>query len=110
MDDLSVAFTRAKNLSAPDLGTSADPSLMGAEEAALADALAEAEEKAGVSLAAGDYDAALGVLAGLRGPIDAFFDSVLVMDEDRLRQNRLRLLNRFVALFERFADFSRLAG
>jgi glycyl-tRNA synthetase beta chain len=111
MDDLSVAFTRAKNLSAPELGTSADPSLMGAQEAALADALAEAEESAGVSLVAGDYDGALGVLAGLRGPIDAFFDSVLVMDENEsLRQNRLRLLNRFVGLFERFADFSRLAG
>jgi len=111
MDDLSVAFTRAKNLSSPDLGTTADASLMGAEEAALADALAEAEEKAGISLDVGDYDTALGVLAALRTPIDAFFDSVLVMDpDDRLRENRLRLLNRFVALFERFADFSRLAG
>ena len=111
MEDLSVAFTRAKNLSAPELGTEADPALMGAEEAALADALAEAEERAGVSLRAGDYDAALGVLAGLRVPIDSFFDSVLVMDPDeRLRDNRLRLLNRFVGLFERFADFSRLAG
>lgn len=111
MDDLSVAFTRAKNLSAPDLGTAADPGLMGAEEAVLADALAEAEERAGASLDVKDYDAALGVLAGLRGPIDAFFDSVLVMDPDeRLRENRLRLLNRFVALFERFADFRRLSG
>lgn len=111
MDDLSVAFARAKNLSVHQLGTSADPSIMGAEEAALADALAEAEERAGVSLAAGDYDAALGVLAGLRTPIDAFFDSVLVMDPDEgLRENRLRLLNRFVALFERFADFGRLVG
>ncbi|MDF1541686.1 MAG: glycine--tRNA ligase subunit beta [Anaerosomatales bacterium] len=111
MDDLSVAFARAKNLSAPELGTAADPSLMGAEEAALADALADAEQRASVSLAARDYDSALGVLAGLRVPIDAFFDSVLVMDPDEeLRRNRLRQLNRFVALFERFADFSRLAG
>ncbi len=111
MDDLSVAFTRAKNLAAPDLGTAADPGLMGTEEAALADALAEAEERAGASLEVTDYDAALGVLAGLRGPIDAFFDGVLVMDSDQqLRENRLRLLNRLVALFERFADFSRLSG
>jgi glycyl-tRNA synthetase beta chain len=111
MENLSVAFARAKNLSASELGTSADHALMGAQEAALADALSEAEERAGLSLAAGDYDAALGVLAGLRQPIDAFFDSVLVMDPDeRLRENRLRLLNRFVALFEQFADFARLAG
>ena len=111
MEDLSVAFTRARNLSKPDLGTDADTALMGAEEAALADALSDAEERAGASLAAGDYAAALGVLASLRGPIDAFFDAVLVMDPDEaLRDNRLQQLNRFVALFERFADFGRLAG
>lgn len=111
MDDLSVAFTRAKNLSAAELGVEVDTTLMGAEEAALTDALADAQERADRSLAVRDYDALLGVLAGLRGPIDAFFDAVLVMDPDeRLRANRLRLLNRFVQLFERFADFSRLAG
>jgi len=50
------------------------------------------------------------VLASLRGPIDAFFENVLVMDKDEaLRGNRLRLLNRFVALFERFADLSKIA-
>jgi len=107
--DLSVAFTRAKNLSKPELGTHTDASIMGAEEAALVDALAEAEQATGASLAAGDYTAALGVLASLRGPIDAFFDEVLVMTEDeRLRENRLRLLNRMVALFMGVADFSKL--
>jgi len=107
--DLSVAFTRAKNLAKPELGTETDPAIMGAEEAALVDALAEAEQATGASLAVGDYTAALGVLASLRGPIDAFFDEVLVMAEDeRLRENRLRLLNRMVALFMGVADFSKL--
>ncbi len=47
----------------------------------------------------------------MREPIDAFFDNVLVMDEDpSLRENRLKLLNRFVALFGTFADFSQLSG
>lgn len=111
MEDLSVAFTRAKNLAKPELGVDADISLMGAEEAALADALAEAEQASVQSFAVGDYTAVLGVLARLRGPIDAFFDGVLVMDpEEKLRENRLRLLNRFVALFIGFADFSALAG
>ncbi|MDA3936265.1 MAG: glycine--tRNA ligase subunit beta [Actinomycetota bacterium] len=109
--DLSTAFTRAKNLADPDLGVDADVDLMGSEEAALADALAEAEQATATSFDVGDYDAVLGVLASLRGPIDAFFDSVLVMDSDeKLRDNRLRLLNRFVALFGRFADFSELVG
>lgn len=108
--DLSVAFTRARNLSKPGLGTDTDASIMGTEETALADALAAAEADAATSFAAGDYDSVLGVLADLRGPIDTFFDKVLVMDTDeKLRDNRLKLLNRFVALFERFADLSRIA-
>jgi glycyl-tRNA synthetase beta chain len=109
--DLAVAFTRAANLSKPELGTDADPSLMGPEERSLADALAQAESEAGAALDGARYAEALGVLASLRGPIDVFFEKVLVMDPDEaLRQNRLRLLNRFVALFTRFADFSRLEG
>lgn len=111
MEDLSIAFTRAKNLARSELGTDADVALMGIEEARLADALTEAEQASTEAFAVGDYMTVLGVLARLRGPIDAFFDSVLVMDlDEKLRDNRLRLLNRFVALFIGFADFSILAG
>ncbi len=111
MEDLSVAYTRAKNLSKPELGTDVDRSLMGDEEVALADALDGAEGTASDLLGQRAYEALLEVYAGLRGPIDAFFDGVLVMDPDEgLRDNRLRLLNRFVALFGRFADFSKLSG
>lgn len=110
MDDLSVAFTRAKNLSAPHLGVEIDRTLMGAQELALADALTEATERAASAFAARDYGGVLGVLASLRSPIDGFFDAVLVMDPDEvMRENRLRLLNSFVAMFSRFADFSRLS-
>ncbi len=111
MENLSVAYTRAKNLARPELGTSTDAALMGAEEAALADALADAESVAGDLMEQHAYSAVLEALAGLRAPIDEFFDKVLVMDADEaLRSNRLRLLNRFVAVFGVFADFSRLAG
>lgn len=111
MRDLSVAFTRARNLSKPELGTSADRALMGAAEVTLASALDRSEAAAIAAIDEGDYTSALGILASLRGPIDAFFDAVLVMDPDeRLRDNRLRLLNRFAALFARYADFSRIEG
>lgn len=111
MEDLSVAFTRAKNLSKPELGTSADRSLMGEHEVALADALDDAEKVAGELVASRAYGALLEAFASMRGPIDAFFDNVMVMAEDTaVRENRLRLLNRFVALFADFADFSTLAG
>jgi glycyl-tRNA synthetase beta chain len=111
MEDLSIAYTRAKNLAKPDLGTTSDRSIMGPEELALADALDVAESLAADALAGRGYSALLEVYSGLRAPIDEFFDGVMVMDEDAAkRDNRLRLLNRFVALFGRFADFSLLAG
>lgn len=60
-------------------------------------------------LAAGDYTAAMRQLAELRDAVDAFFDSVRVLTEDeRLRSNRLALLNRIRALFLETADISRL--
>lgn len=110
MDDLSVAFARAKNLSAPELGMEFDRALMGAAELTLADALANATDRMSSALDAREYRAVLEGLAALRGPIDGFFESVLVMDPDEvLRENRLRLLNRFVSLFGGYADFSRLS-
>ncbi|MGQ9708121.1 MAG: glycine--tRNA ligase subunit beta [bacterium] len=56
-----------------------------------------------------DYDEALTLLLSLREAIDRFFDDVLVMCEDeRLRNNRLKLLNYVRFLFKRVADFSEI--
>jgi glycyl-tRNA synthetase beta chain len=61
------------------------------------------------SFDAGEYHQALARLAGLREPIDLFFDQVMVMSDDEgLRRNRLALLNRLGRLFLRAADLSRL--
>lgn len=58
---------------------------------------------------AGDYPSALRVLAGLREPVDRFFDDVMVMaDDPSIRANRLALLGRLSGLFDGIADFSRL--
>ena len=55
----------------------------------------------------GAYEPALLQLATLREPVDAFFDAVLVMDEDpALRSNRLALLARLKSLFDRIADLA----
>jgi glycyl-tRNA synthetase beta chain len=57
------------------------------------------------------YDDALGTLAAMRAPVDAFFEKVLVMDDDpAVRENRLRLLNRVVDLFQGFAELKQLEG
>ncbi len=56
---------------------------------------------------AGDYAGILSTLAGLREPVDAFFDDVMVMSDDpRQRANRLALLSALQALFLDVADLS----
>jgi glycyl-tRNA synthetase beta chain len=110
--DLSVAFKRVANLADPAAGTGSDYGLMGAEERALADALEIAEAEITTLMRVDhDYESALASLAELRGPVDAFFERVLVMDPDAaVRRNRLALLNRLGGLFADFADFGKLAG
>jgi len=59
--------------------------------------------------AAREYTQALATLADLQQPVDAFFDSVMVMCEDHaLQQNRLALLNKLRGLFLEVADISYL--
>jgi glycyl-tRNA synthetase beta chain len=59
---------------------------------------------------AGDYTASLQTLAGLRAPVDAFFDDVMVNAEQLdLRLNRLGLLKKLHLAMNRVADLSRLA-
>ncbi len=60
-------------------------------------------------LAENNYELALAQLAQLRDPVDSFFDKVMVMAEDeKLRNNRIALLNRLHSLFMQVADISRL--
>ncbi|MCC5813067.1 MAG: glycine--tRNA ligase subunit beta [Ectothiorhodospiraceae bacterium] len=59
---------------------------------------------------AGDYKTALRQLARARGPVDAFFEQVMVMAEDpKVRANRLSLLRQLAELFSSVADISRLS-
>lgn len=56
-----------------------------------------------------EYTKALAALADLQQPVDAFFDSVMVMCEDAaLQQNRLALLQQLRGLFLEVADISYL--
>jgi glycyl-tRNA synthetase beta chain len=71
------------------------------------------ERRDGIAAAATrkDYAGSLALLAQLRPAVDAFFDQVMVMDEDpKLRANRLALLARMRDLFAGVADLSRLPG
>ena len=82
-----------------------------AEEAEqkLYQALTQLTESVDPLLASSDYEPALQLLAGLREPVDTFFDDVMVMVDDiKLRDNRVALLNQLHGLFLQVADISRL--
>jgi glycyl-tRNA synthetase beta chain len=82
-----------------------------AEEAALVAALDTAEPETARAAAAEDFAGAMAALAGLRAPVDAFFDKVTVNDPDPAkREARLALLARMRDAFHRVADFSKIEG
>ncbi|MGX1097854.1 glycine--tRNA ligase subunit beta [Amorphus sp. MBR-141] len=89
-----------------------DPALLTEpEEKALFAAIAPAREKATAAVAAEDFAGAMEALAGLRPPVDAFFDRILVnADDPALRENRLKLLSAIPAATAAVADFSKIAG
>lgn len=79
-------------------------------EKTLFDALEHARQKLEPLLEVQNYAAVLNELAGLRDPVDRFFDDVMVMADDAaLRNNRLALLGELRALFLNVADISRLS-
>lgn len=114
-EDLATAFSRAHNLvekaaKDPTVSTTVDETLLCAQEKDLYEACKEAEDQVQAALSSQDFEKAFNTLASLRGPIDLFFENVMVMDKDpKLRANRLALLNRFLHLFDEVADISVLA-
>ncbi|MCG3460519.1 glycine--tRNA ligase subunit beta [Xenorhabdus bovienii] len=83
--------------------------LKAAEEIQLATHLVVLKDKLTPLFAEGNYQDALVELASLREVVDAFFDNVMVMDEDQqVRINRLTLLSELRELFLRVADISLL--
>lgn len=79
------------------------------EEAALAAALEEAGTRIRLDIEAEDFERAMEAMAGLRAPVDAFFEKVIVNDPaPELRRNRLRLLARLRAAMDAVADFSKI--
>ena len=80
-------------------------------EVKLYDALAEASRIATPLFKNGDYTEYLKTFAVLRAPVDAFFESIMVMvDDAAVRKNRLALLRDLRDQMNRVADISKLAA
>lgn len=117
--NLLTAYKRAANIlrieekkdgaeyrDAPDAAVFAED-----EERTLAAALDSARPAIEAAITDEDFVAAMQALAGLRAPVDAFFDDVTVNAEDKaLRVNRLKLLNGIRSALDGVADFSKVEG
>ena len=80
-------------------------------EKALFAALDEAQGAIGPAMEGEDFAAAMTAMAGLRGPIDAFFEAVQInTDNQVVRRNRLNLLARIRDICLGVADLGRIEG
>jgi glycyl-tRNA synthetase beta chain len=80
-------------------------------ERALHDAIRAVSKNAKPLYEKGDYAGYLRSFAALKAPVDTFFDKVMVMVEDeKVRRNRLALLRDLREAMNRVADISKLAA
>jgi glycyl-tRNA synthetase beta chain len=115
-ESISVAFKRTKNIlrQASEAGREIAPTVESAllkepAERDLAEQVPQTAKRVESLRVDRNYEAALLEIAKLRPAIDYFFDKVMVMVEDaRLRANRLALLQTLLKEFSTIADFSEI--
>ncbi|MBL4585240.1 MAG: glycine--tRNA ligase subunit beta [Pseudomonadales bacterium] len=111
--DLSAANKRVANILAKQASvtdTALNTALLeqGAETT-LADSIAAKRQEVAPFVEQSNYFEALNALVALRGPVDQFFDDVMVMCDDAdVRNNRMILLTELRSLFLQVADISLL--
>lgn len=111
-DPLAVAFKRVCNIVKEGADIPVETGLFREDaERELFRAFDAVASTAREKIGGKDYLAALTEIAGLKGPVDAFFDGVMVMAEDeQVRNNRLALLTGIARLFGGIADFSKISA
>jgi glycyl-tRNA synthetase beta chain len=109
-EPLAIAFKRVANIIKEFKNGSVDPSKFESEEErSVYSAFLLTKEKVTKHIERDDYLSALIELATLRNPVDGFFNNVLVMaKDDKVRFNRLSLLEEISGTFHMIADFSKI--
>ncbi|MDU0459815.1 MAG: glycine--tRNA ligase subunit beta [Geobacteraceae bacterium] len=110
-EPLSGAFKRVGNIIKDGNDTPVNPALfLDPAESCLHEAVLSAQNMVDSRIMSGEWLDALTEIATLRGPVDTFFERVMVMADDlNVRQNRLALLTGIARMFGKVADFSKLA-
>ncbi|WP_428925936.1 glycine--tRNA ligase subunit beta [Marinibacterium sp. SX1] len=118
-ENLLQGYKRASNILAQaeekdgvEYSFGADPRFaQDPSETALFEALDMAESAIAPALGREDFAAAMAAMAGLRAPVDAFFEAVQVnTDNQTVRRNRLNLLSRIRSVCLSVADLTRIEG
>jgi glycyl-tRNA synthetase beta chain len=115
-ESISIAFKRIKNIlrqageAGKRVASAVDAEvLQDATERQLASRIPRAAEVVDGLRAQRNYEGALAEISKLRPAVDAFFDKVMVMvDDERIRANRLALLQMLLKEFSTIADFSEI--
>jgi glycyl-tRNA synthetase beta chain len=116
--NLLTAYRRAANIlriengkDGPHEGAPEEALFEQNEEHRLNGELTKIQSDSMSKFAAGDYESAMSEFAGLRAPVDAFFDKVTVNAEmPEIRRNRLRLLARLRDTMHQIAEFAKIEG
>jgi glycyl-tRNA synthetase beta chain len=105
-------LTQAEEKDGVEYSFGPDPKLAETdEERALFAALDTAEAAITPAMQSEDFATAMQAMAGLRAPIDAFFDAVQINTENQIvRRNRLNLLHRIRATCLQVADLTKVSG
>ncbi len=108
---LAGGFKRVMNiLKDVTPGDKIDESLLSEDaERGLFDYYLKTHEAIEKDLDEAEFSKALEKIAGLKAPVDRFFDDVMVMvDDEKLRENRIALLGKLAGIFTRMADFRKI--
>jgi glycyl-tRNA synthetase beta chain len=110
-EPLAVAFKRACNIVKEPVAAAIDETLFQEDaERDLYMAYKDVSRVVASNTEKGDYLAALTGIASLKGVVDVFFEKIMVMvDDERLKFNRLALLTAISKLFNNIADFSKIS-
>jgi len=108
--DLMLSFKRVMNIIPEGFTGKVDRKKAGESvEKGLLESAESLGRDAAAMLEKGDYLKVLNILAGMKKPVDQFFDGVMVMDKDvSVKNNRLAILGTVSDLFAQVADFRKI--
>lgn len=109
--DLYTTFERCAKLATKTDDITITESALTQADNDLHQVISVAKDQFNAAMTKHEYQQGLQTLAGLRKPIDKFFEAVMIMDQDpQIRQNRLGLLKQIVDLYDRYADFGQVVS